>query len=39
MKKFFHVFRLSSWSVAIGSIAFLLAACGDDVTTQVIQVS
>jgi hypothetical protein len=25
--------------LAIGSIAFLLAACGDEVTTQVIQVS
>ncbi|MBR6123038.1 hypothetical protein IKQ19_05490 [Candidatus Saccharibacteria bacterium] len=25
--------------LAIGSIAFLFAACGDEVTTQVIQVS
>ena len=30
-------FRLSSWSVAIGSIALFFAACGDEVTTQVIQ--
>ena len=46
MKKYVHMLRqsswsralrLSSWSVAIGSIAFLLAACGDEVTTQVIQ--
>ncbi len=54
MKKFFHVFHLSSWSLssskrsggeplflglhlAIGSIALFLAACGDEVTTQVIQ--
>ncbi|WP_290946125.1 FISUMP domain-containing protein [Fibrobacter sp.] len=31
--------RLSSWRgvASIGSIAFLLAACGDEVTTQVIQ--
>ena len=46
MKKYVHMLRqsswsrslhLSSWSVAIGSIAFLLAACGDEVTNQVIQ--
>ena len=43
MKKSFRLsfwsrpLRLSSWSVAIGSIAFLLAACGDEVTNQVIQ--
>ena len=32
-------FYLSSWRgvASIGSIAFLLAACGDEVTTQVIQ--
>jgi len=54
MKKFFHVFRLSSWNsslrlsswsrslrlsswrgvASIGSIAFLFAACGDEVTTN-----
>ena len=34
MKKFFHLLRLSSWSVAIGSIALFLAACGDEVTTN-----
>jgi len=44
MKKSFRLsfwsrsLSLSSWSVAsIGSIALFFAACGDDVTTQVIQ--
>lgn len=34
-------FRLSSWRgvASIGSIALFFAACGDEVTTQVIQVS
>ena len=45
MKKSFRLsswsrsLRLSSWSVAIGSIALFFAACGDEVTTQDIQVS